>query len=57
MAIEKNIYGHMKVQVKKSWTHEGPRKKKRKDSHVHESVKRQREDHAKWSYNKSDGNN
>jgi hypothetical protein len=52
----------MKVQVKKeikSWTHEGPRKKrvkeekKRKDSHVHKRVKIEREDHAKWSYNKS----
>jgi hypothetical protein len=40
---------------KKSWTHEGPRK--RKDNHVHKRVKREREDHAKWSYNKSDGNN
>jgi hypothetical protein len=57
MAIKK--YGHMKVQMKKkekkSWTHEGPRK--RKDNHVHKRVKREREDHAKWSYNKSDGNN
>ena len=49
----------MKVQEKKSWTHEGPRKKrkKRKDSHVHKRVKVEREDHAKWSYNKSDDNN
>jgi hypothetical protein len=57
MAIEKNMdtwrskwkkekkYGHMKVQ------------EKRKDSHFHKRVKREREDHAKWSYNKSDGNN
>jgi hypothetical protein len=58
----KKKYGHMKVQVKKekkkkkSWTHEGPRKK-RKDSHVHKRVKREREDHAKWSYNKLYGNN
>jgi hypothetical protein len=38
MAIAKN--GHMKIQVekqKKSWTHEGPRKKE-KDSHVHKRV-------------------
>jgi hypothetical protein len=40
----------MKVQVKKrkkSWTHEGPRKK---DSHVHKRVKIEREEHTKWSY-------
>jgi hypothetical protein len=41
----KKKYGHMKVQ------------EKRKDSHFHKRVKREREDHAKWSYNKSDGNN
>jgi hypothetical protein len=38
----------MKVQEKK---------RKRKDSHDHKRVKAEREDHAKWSYNKSDGNN
>jgi hypothetical protein len=33
------------------------KKRKRKDSYVHKRVKVEREDHAKWSYNKSDCNN
>jgi hypothetical protein len=53
-------YGHMKVQEKKEKkldTWRSKKKKKTKDIHVHKRVKREREDHAKWSYNKSDGNN
>jgi hypothetical protein len=41
---------------KKSWTHEGPRKKWKKIA-MSTKESREREDHAKWSYNKSDGNN
>jgi hypothetical protein len=42
---------------KKSWTHEGPRKKWKK---IAMSTKESRERERimqKWSYNKSDGNN
>jgi hypothetical protein len=48
----------MKVHVrkeKKCWTHEGPRKKEKIAMSTKES--KEREDHAKRSYNKSDGNN
>jgi hypothetical protein len=38
----------MKVQEKRD---------KKEDSHVHKNVNIEREDHAKWGYNKSDGNN
>jgi hypothetical protein len=63
MAIEKK-YGRMKIQVPKkeemldTWSSKKKREiKERKDSHVHKRVKLEREGHAKWSYNKSDGNN
>jgi hypothetical protein len=54
--ILQNRHGYRKIHTWRSKKKE-IKKKRRKDSHVHKRVKIEREDHAKWSYNKSNGNN
>jgi hypothetical protein len=55
MAIEKK-YEHMKVQVKKGKKC-GHMKVQEKKIAMSTKESKERQYHAKWSYNKSDGNN